>query len=121
METARRYETCKNEYRETTKRRTDREAGKYRLLALMTGLFLFGGLLLIEHMPMVQLAAAVLFCIVSAVCLLYALMKLQVMEFQPGSFWYRLNLYVNRNTSAGTSGRQAARSTVYAMIINDYK
>ena len=100
------------------KRTVNAENGKYRLLAVMTGLFLFAGMLMIEHMALVQLTATVMFCAVCAGLLLYALMKLQVMEFQPGSFWYRLNLYVNRDTVEAASGRQAVRSMVYAMIVN---
>ncbi len=98
---------------------TKYDTKRYGLLALMAGLFLFGGLLLLEHLPLVHLAANVVFCAVCAGLLLFALMKLNVMEFQPGSFWYRVNQYVNRETTAvRRTGKQAARSTVYAMIIH---
>ncbi len=98
------------------------ETKRYELLAIMAGLFLFGGFLLIEHLPLLHLAATVMFCIVCAGLLLFALMKMNVMEFQTGSFWDQLNVYVNRESGVSKrgvrTGRQAARSTVYAMIIN---
>ena len=91
--------------------------GKYGVLAVLMAAFFFGGLLMIEHMALVHLTLAVIFCTVSGAMLLYALMKMNVMEFQPGSFWYRVNQYVNREETA-VRGRQAARSTVYAMIVH---
>ena len=94
------------------------ETRKYGVMAAAMALLLLGGLLLIEHMALVNLAGAVLFCAVCAALLLFCLMKLDVMEFQPGSFWYRLQQRVNREPDGAAAGRQAARSTVYAMIIN---
>jgi hypothetical protein len=42
---------------------------------------------------------------------------MNVMEFQPGSFWARVNQHVNREEPAVHS-RQAVRNIVYAMIVN---
>ena len=94
------------------------ETRKYGVMAATMVLFLIGGLLLIDHMALVNLAGAVLFCAVCAAFLLFCLMKMDVMEFQPGSFWYQQNRRVNREESPAASGRQAARSTVYAMVMN---
>ena len=91
--------------------------GKYGMLAMLMLVFLFGGFLLIEHMALVHLSLAVIFCAVSGAMLLYALMKMNVMEFQPGSFWARVNQYVNREEPAVHS-KQAVRNIVYAMIVN---
>ncbi len=99
------------------KREYGNKAGKYGVLAMLMAAFLFGGLLLIEHMALVQLTMAVIFCILSGAMLLYALMKMNVMEFQPGSFWDHLNQYVNRE-EASVRGRKAVRSMVYAMIVH---
>lgn len=94
------------------------ERGRYGLMAAAMVALLLGGLLLVENMALVNLAGAVLFCMVCAAVLLYCLMKLDVMEFQPGSFWYQLNQRVNSGEQPAASGRLAARSTVYAMIVN---
>ncbi len=94
-----------------------RTMGKYGVLAVLMAAFLFSGLFMIEHMALVHLTLAVIFCTVSGSMLLYALMKMNVMEFQPGSFWDHLNQYVNRENAA-VRGRKAARSIVYAMIVN---
>ncbi len=90
----------------------------YGLLAVISTLFLFGGIAMLEQLPFVNVAAAMLFCIVNAVLLLFSLMKLDVMEFQPGSFWYRLNLYINREKPKARAKKQPAHSIVYAMLIN---
>lgn len=91
--------------------------GKYGALAVLMAAFFFGAMLMVEHMALIHLTLAVIFCAVSGAMLLYALMKMNVMEFQPGSFWHQLNQYVNREDTV-VRGRQAARSIVYAMIVN---
>ncbi len=89
---------------------------KYVVMALCMCVFLVGTLLLIEQQAGVSLFAASLFCLLCSGMLLFCLMKLNVMEFQEGSFWYRLNQAVNQSTAPQKRHRTVTqRSTRYAL------
>jgi len=68
---------------------------RYGVLAVMMIAGMIGAVAALESVPTLGLLGmAVLFLACSAV-LLFCLMKLEVMDFQEGSFWYELNLQVN--------------------------
>ena len=92
------------------------EKNLYGMVAALMVLFMFGAMLFVEHLPMVNLLTAALFYLVCGSLLLFSLLKLDVMEFQPGSFWYQLNQRVNREETATAASRQMARNIVYAMV-----
>ncbi len=68
---------------------------KYGVVALMMVVVMIGVVAALDAVSTLGLfGMAVLFFASSAV-LLYCLMKLEVMDFQEGSFWYALNQQVN--------------------------
>ena len=78
------------------RRESKRETGKYGILAICMLCFMTGSLLLVEQQSAVSLGGCLLFCLVCSAVLLYCLMKLDVMEFTPGSFWDRINRQVQQ-------------------------
>lgn len=72
------------------------EQKKYGIVAGLMVLLIMGSLLWIEHMAETNVLGFVLFGFVCSAVLLYSLIKLDVMEFQPGSFWDRLCQRINQ-------------------------
>lgn len=77
---------------------------KYAIMALCMCFFLVGTLILIEQQVGIHLFAAAVFCLACSGVLLFCLMKLDVMDFQQGTFWYRLNQAINQK-NAPKAGR----------------
>ncbi len=73
------------------------EQKKYGIVAGLMVLLIMGSLLWIEHMAETNVLGFVLFGFVCSAVLLYSLIKLDVMEFQPGSFWDRLCQRINQS------------------------
>ncbi len=68
---------------------------RYGVLAMIMVAGMIGAVAALDSMATLGLAGmAVLFFVCSA-GLLFCLMKLEVMDFQKGSFWYELNQQVN--------------------------
>ena len=68
---------------------------KYGVLAVVMMIGRIGAISAMDAVSTLGLIGmTVLFLVCSAV-LLFSLMKLEVMDFQEGSFWYELNLQVN--------------------------
>ena len=78
------------------RKESKRETGKYGILAICMLCLMTGSLLLVEQQSAVSLGGCLLFCLVCSAVLLYCLMKLDVMEFTPGSFWDRINRQVQQ-------------------------
>lgn len=89
------------------------ETTRYKVLAMMMALFFFGGLLRVEQAT-VNLLHVMAFCMVSGILLLYALIKLGVMEFQPDSFWYQVEQYLNREEAPDAAKPSVQRSVLSA-------
>lgn len=72
------------------------EKGLYKGMAILVLLYMFGALLFAEYLSAVHLPTVFLFLIICGIILLFCLMKLDVMDFPSGSFWDRVNQYVNQ-------------------------
>lgn len=89
---------------------------KYVIMALCMCFFLVGTLLMIEQQAGISLLAASLFCLVCSGILLFCLMKLNVMEFQQGTFWYRLNQAMNQSAMPQTRRKRAVQQSGYYVL-----
>ncbi len=89
----------------------------YGLLAIVVSLFFFGGLLRMEQ-EHVNLVAALLFCIVCSILLLFALIKLRAMEFQPDSIWYRIEQIINREETPLETERSAVHNLLSVLMVH---
>lgn len=89
---------------------------KYVMMALCMCFFLVGTLLMIEQQSGISLLAASLFCLVCSGILMFCLMKLNVMEFQQGSFWYRLNQVVNRSAMPKPRRKAVVQQQTYYIL-----
>ncbi len=73
-----------------------KEQKKYGIMAAVMVLLIMGSLLWIEHRAEANVLGFFIFGFVCSVVLLFSLIKLNVMEFQPGSFWDRLSQRLNQ-------------------------
>lgn len=89
---------------------------RYGLLAVLMLAGMIGAVAALDSIPTLGLAGMVILFLVCSAVLLLCLMKLEVMDFQKGSFWYELNMQVNapkqrtvqrRYVSANTAARTA--------------
>ena len=84
---------------------------KYGIMAAFMLLFIMGSLLWLEHMAEANVLGFFIFAFVCSAVLLFSLIKLNVMEFQPGSFWDWLSQRLNQS-----EGEQAvSRKRQYTM------
>lgn len=98
-----------------------KEQKKYGVLAFCMLLLLTGGLFYIESGATTRLAGFFVFCLICSAVLLYSLMKLNVMEFQPGSFWDRCNQRLNQPAKRTDSrSRQSSASLEKAVFHHSY-
>ena len=72
------------------------EKGLYKGLTILLLLYILGALSFVEYLSTVCLPMVFLFCLICGIILLFCLMKLDVMDFPSGSFWDRINQYINR-------------------------
>lgn len=87
---------------------------KYGVLAVVMMMGMIGAISAMDAMSAPGLIGlAVLFLACSAM-LLFCLMKLEVMDFQEGSFWYELNLQVNAPKQRTVVRRTYAQNTMAA-------
>ena len=77
-----------------------KEIKKYGVLAFVMVLLLGVGFSLVEGNGTVNLLGMAFFCLLCSGVLLYALMKLNVMEFQAGSYWERVNRKIQGETQS---------------------
>lgn len=97
------------------RRESKRETGKYGILAICMLCFMTGSLLLVEQQSAVSLGGCLLFCLVCSAVLLYCLMKLDVMEFTPGSFWDCINRQVQQQGRKPTGQKAQPAVSASAM------
>lgn len=76
-----------------------REQRRYGILAMTMVLLLAGGLLWMEYKAEAHLLRYFLFSLTCSALLLFSLIKLDVMEFQTGSFWARVAQHLNRTVA----------------------
>lgn len=87
-----------------------KELKKYGFLAFMMVFLLGVGFSFLEGNTAVNLLAMSFFGLLCSGVLLYALMKLNVMEFQAGSYWERLNQRIQGETQ---------RTVVYILPVSN--
>lgn len=68
---------------------------KYGVLAVLMVIGMIGAVTALDSIPALSLFGMAALFLVCSAALLFCLMKLEVMDFQEGSFWYELNQQVN--------------------------
>lgn len=68
---------------------------KFGVLAMVMVIGMIGIVAALDSIPTLGLLGMAVLFFACAVVLLFCLMKLEVMEFQKGSFWYEVNMQVN--------------------------
>ncbi len=90
---------------------------RYGVLAMVMVLGMIGAVAALDSIPTLGVVSMVVLFLACSAGLLFCLMKLEVMQFQKGTFWYELNQQVNapkyrtavqrRYTPANTAVRSA--------------
>ncbi|MBQ2369361.1 MAG: hypothetical protein II301_04495 [Peptococcaceae bacterium] len=68
---------------------------RYGVLAMVMVAGMIGAVAALDSIPTLGLFGMVVLFLACSAGLLFCLMKLEVMEFQKGTFWYELSMQVN--------------------------
>ena len=87
---------------------------KYGVLAMVMVAGMIGAIAALDSIPAMGILGMAMLFLVCSAGLLFCLMKLEVMDFRKGTFWYELNAQVNAPKHRAAVQRRYAPSNPVA-------